>query len=235
MKCVFETDEQIDAGEILAEWTVQDVQIRSAPQRFMTEVTRAAKLNAPNLRDNWQSDWAGHINPYGAQIAVADFDQDGFPDIAVSTLEGQQILLKNEAGQSFRDVTVDVGLQKRNRSSLVHFATWIDFDNDSFPDLLIGESLYRNLDGRVFQNVTARSGLIFSSDSMGCAVADYDCDGLLDLFFLNHRLSMQTNEIIGYVDDDKSGAPNQLWHNEGGGEFRDATAVAGVGGGARRT
>jgi enediyne biosynthesis protein E4 len=97
----------------------------------------------------------------------------------------------------------------------------IDADHDGWPDLLFingrdwtggkksPHALYRNNKNGTFTNVTAGSGLDVSMYGMGVAVADYDNDGLDDVF------------ITG-IDGDK------LFHNEGHFRFRDVTATAGI-------
>jgi len=67
-------------------------------------------------------------------------------------------------------------------------------------------------------------------------VADYDCDGWLDLYVLNDLGKAGPNQKLSFVGDDStSGVPNQLWRNLGNGTFQDVTADANVGGGARQT
>lgn len=88
---------------------------------------------------------------------------------------------------------------------------FFDYDNDGRLDLLIMNGrtwpgdpdpiastprLYRNLDGRRFQDVTKSVGLDVSLYDMGVAVADYDNDGDEDLYLT----------AVG---------PNYLFRNEG--------------------
>ncbi len=101
-----------------------------------------------------------------------------------------------------------------------------DFDGDGWVDLFFangadlahgkpgpGHRLYRNTGGLKFTDVTAASGLGGNGTfGTGVAVGDYDNDGRPDLY------------VAGFES-------NQLFHNEGGGKFRDVTRQAGVAGG----
>jgi enediyne biosynthesis protein E4 len=104
---------------------------------------------------------------------------------------------------------------------------FLDYDHDGDQDLLFVNAtwwpgktpagraattpaLYRN-DGAKFQEATAGSGLDVSFYGVGVAAGDYDNDGLVDLFFT----------AVG---------ENKLFHNEGGGQFKDVTTQAGVAG-----
>ena len=85
--------------------------------------------------------------------------------------------------------------------------------------------------------MTAESGLVFQRDPMGMAVVDYDGDGFLDLYFY-YEVAEQVPDngtVRPWIGDDKSGARNQLWHNEGDGSFRDVTDVSQTSAGQRKT
>ena len=106
---------------------------------------------------------------------------------------------------------------------------FFDFDNDGDQDLLFVNSqrwpgdprsdqpdpathaLYRNDGQGRFENVTAGSGLDVTMYGMGAAVADFDHDGLVDVFI----------SAVG---------PNRLFKNLGGGKFEDVTESAGLAG-----
>ncbi|HVS39813.1 MAG TPA: CRTAC1 family protein [Gemmataceae bacterium] len=87
----------------------------------------------------------------------------------------------------------------------------------------------------IFQDVTAGTGVDFSyrngeeadlytileSLGGGAALLDYDQDGRLDIFLAGGGYFDKTDNTI-------KGYPNRLYHNEGGGRFRDVTAEAGL-------
>ncbi len=101
-----------------------------------------------------------------------------------------------------------------------------DFDLDGWPDLQIAQandwraadtqqifldSLYRNHNGRRFENVATVANLIEPGFSHGICAGDFDQDGFLDVYVSN----------LG---------GNRLFHNNGDGTFLDVTEIAGVAG-----
>jgi hypothetical protein len=102
-------------------------------------------------------------------------------------------------------------------------ATFFDYDGDGRPDLYLANGapltgdrsharsgvLYRNLDGRHFQDVTHSAGLDAPIYGMGVAVGDFNNDGHLDLF------------ISGVGGD-------RLYRNRGDGTFEDVTKQMGL-------
>jgi hypothetical protein len=123
--------------------------------------------------------------------------------------------------------------RENNRNAL---AGWIDYDDDGFPDLLLGPRLYHNVQGERFEDVTAGSGLSFDHSPFGAVVADYDADGRLDLYIVNHKgFRERPPTRPPWIGDPHGGAENHLWHNEGGGTFRSVTVSANAGGGFHQT
>ena len=92
-----------------------------------------------------------------------------------------------------------------------------DFDGDGFTDLYYagggGGQLWRNVEGKGFENVTTTSGLTTAGETRAGYFVDYDNDGDLDLY--------QTLVL----------RPNRLYRNEGNAKFSDVTEASGVGGG----
>ncbi len=112
----------------------------------------------------------------------------------------------------------------------------MDFDNDGDPDLILGKTLYQNLEGKSFEPLKNNGGLRFAYNPMGAVVADYDLDGLLDLYVLyQHAPNLQFNKPPSWVNDDETGAVNELWRNRGEGRFVEVARTAGATGGTRHT
>jgi hypothetical protein len=234
----FSSDDDIRSGAIVYEWHFETQKVSSSPQPLMQDVSGISNLDALPLIDNWTVD-AADARQYWRQMAVGDFDRDGFLDIAVASFLGRPLLLHHEADETYRDVAAEMGIQSWpvDDSHLVNMALWIDYDADGFLDLLIGDQLYHNEKGQRFTNATARSQLIIEHHPMGGVVADYDCDGDLDLYILyQHSTETSTDsDPKPWVGDALSGAENALWQNQGDGRFVNVTEESAAGGGARNS
>ena len=123
-----------------------------------------------------------------------------------------------ESGITFRQVPVDDGARDYKAVHYDHGTAIAaaDVDGDGRPDLFFvnqrgGNQLWRNVGGGRFADITAQSGVAMAGKvSVGASFADIDNDGRPDLLVTTVRQ--------GTV----------LFHNEGGGRFRDITAEAGV-------
>ena len=232
-------DKTIRNSPIILSWDVIRNDRRTSSGSAFEEVSEQWGLNKLNLIDNWNLEPTS-AQQYWSQFAVEDFDNDGFPDIAVATFLGQAFLLHNEGGKGFKNIAAAAGLQgwAIDNSRLTNLCGWIDYDNDGFADLMMGDRLYHNENGTAFTDVTADSGLSVDHHPMGFTVVDYNCDGLLDIYVL-YQEDVQFYDIDPviqpWVGDTLSGAENQLWKNEGGGRFRNVTADTNAGGGRRKS
>jgi hypothetical protein len=161
---------------------------------------------------------------YALNLARADFDNDGNPDVVL--LRGawekprRLSLLRNKGNAVFEDVTFASGL---GEPIPTESAVWGDYDNDGLVDLFVcGEyqgkeakpsdrsRLYHNQGDGTFQDVAALAGIVNEHMAKGSAWGDYDSDGRLDLFISN-------------LD-----GPCRLYHNEGDGRFRDVARELGL-------
>lgn len=127
----------------------------------------------PVVTERGNSGWAGW----------GDFDEDGYADLAVGRYQlGTNAVYHNMGDGSFERVT---------NGPLVHshdvFSTWGDWNNDGGLDLMVarqdeGTLLYFRV-GPELLNPTSIG--LETMDWWGCAMADYDRDGDVDLFFSN--------------------------------------------------
>ena len=151
------------------------------------EITRT-HLGFTNSLDEF-SGAANRVLYNGAGVAAGDFDNDGFPDVYLCNLGGQNALFKNLGNWSFTNVTAGAGLNSalpRSRG-----AVFADINADGWLDLLVsvtdrGVLVFTN-NNAVFHDATAQTGI---SGNPGCstlALADVDGNGTLDLYIANYR------------------------------------------------
>ncbi len=240
MRCRFSDDEDIVAGRIIESWHVDSESLRSSQQALMEEATAQVGLDKISIADNWKIG-RDAVRQYRFQTAVEDFNSDGFPDIAIATADQQAFLLQRDpdTGQ-YEDVAESLGLSKSISSeNRAYMACWIDYNNDGHIDLILGESLFENVDGKSFKRVANNGALKFAFNPMGCVVADYDADGLPDLYVLYQRdrnpSSVGNDKPPAWVGDDESGAYNQLWRNRGDGTFEEKSRTANATSGRRHS
>lgn len=118
-----------------------------------------------------------------------DYDNDGWPDLAVGVL-GRNLLYRNLGDGSFARQTNGPFVLDSQNSEIVQ---WIDYDNDGFLDVFSANAggqnntLYHNNTDGTFTKILSGSPVNDGGDSAGCAWADYDNNGFLDLFVANWR------------------------------------------------
>lgn len=164
----------------------------------------------------------------------ADFDDDGWPDLAVAADFGTSRLFWNRGDGTFTDGTkiAGVGTDENGMGSAVG-----DVDGDGLLDWFVssvwdplgrcqgpegcfwgtsGNRLYRNLGGRRFVDVTDVYGVRNAGWAWGAAVWDPDLDGDLDLVVVS-GVHFPILDFIGRgeLDDDYEHDPLRLWENLG--------------------
>ena len=195
--------------------------------------------------------WGEHYQEFalgamGTGVAVADYDNDGRPDLFVVSKTGQSRLFRNLGNWKFEDVTAKAGLV-RSSGALEQGLSWMknlvgssdagddvgawkqgvafaDVNNDGWLDLYLcrfgaPNLLYINQGDGTFKEEAAARGLaVVDASGMG-AFCDYDRDGWLDVY-------VQTNMLNAVAQP--GGRRDYLFHNRGDGTFEDVTEKAGI-------
>jgi hypothetical protein len=210
------------------------------------DATAAAGIGFVHRRASFDPRIAGiepHVAGVGAGVSVTDVDGDGWPDLYFtnSRFGAPNALYRNRGDGTFTDVAAAAGLADLNApgEGVSMGAVWGDMDNDGREDVLVYRygylSLFRNVDGKRFVDVTAQAGLHRWINSNGAIWLDYDRDGLLDLYVTAYFRDVDlwhlttTRIMHDSFEYATNGGKNLLFHNLGNGRFEDVTDRMGVG------
>ncbi len=228
----------------LQRWqTIDETRSRSHSPSFV-DITSTVLSGNPSysvqmLRgtDYWRTvlDAASGIDIYGHNgVSVADIDNDGFDDLYVCQPAGlPNRLYRNRGDGTFEDITEASGLGILENTACALFA---DFDNDGRQDVIVvranGPLLFLNEGNGKFRRKP--DAFHFAKPPQGtftgAAVADYDRDGWLDIYFclyVYYQGADQYKYPIPYHDAE-NGPPNFMMRNHGDGTFRDVTEESGL-------
>jgi Flp pilus assembly protein TadD len=137
--------------------------------------------------------------------AAADYDSDGFVDLAIATTTGVQ-LLHNEHNGAFKDVTATVGFAAKSDS--IRGLTWIDYDHDGDVDLyVIGgtakNQMWRNNGNATFSDVTADLGFSGDGNSYHTVGSDVNNDRAVDMVVSGDPIQLFKNPREGKWNPEK--------------------------------
>ncbi|WP_258100649.1 VCBS repeat-containing protein [Marinoscillum pacificum] len=173
----------------------------------------------------------------GGGLGVGDINNDGLEDLYFSANMGVNKLYLNKGNMTFEDITETAGVA--SEGSWKTGVTMADVNADGFLDIyLCRVGAYRDVKGKnelyinngdnTFTEKAADYGLDFSGFSTQAAFFDYDLDGDLDMYLLNH--SVHTSRSYGKASlrkDSDELAGDRIYRNDDG-VFTDATSSAGI-------
>jgi hypothetical protein len=169
---------------------------------------------------------------YGQGVAAGDVDNDGFPDLYVTSF-GPSQLLRNQGDGTFRDVTARGGAHDERWSTS---AAFFDYDRDGWLDLYVANyvdfvfpvhkpcfsvygkpdycsptaflpsphRLLRNRGDLTFEDVSEKARILtVKGNGLGVSTADFDGDGWIDVYVANDQME------------------NFLWLNQRDGTFQN--------------
>ncbi len=187
-------------------WKTERMDYIASPRRLFGEVLdtamggaqEAAKLRrslhyeaaVKHYRDGMKALPHPYFAPISANqkegLAVVDINRDGFDDIYITVRIGTNMFLRNRGDGTFTEEAALHGLALPGHTTCALFA---DFDNDGDVDAMLGRSLLRttyleNRGGKFFQYAIPK---FFPMAVISMAAADYNKDGLLDVYLCTYR------------------------------------------------
>ena len=179
----------------------------------------------------------------GAGVAAADFNNDGLVDLYFASNQGDNSLYLNKGNLTFKNVTAQSGIPLDKAWSTG--VSVVDINNDGLLDIYVSRvGKYRVLNSRNqflictgidkdgvphYVDKAKEYGLDFSGFGTQAAFLDYDMDGDLDIFLLNHSVHENgtfraRNEFLGTFHPT---AGSRLFRNDGN-TFTDVTKECGI-------
>ena len=242
-----------ETGWIL-DLNIADATFIHAPA-LMREITQTSGIDVSVFDDNWNRTGPPYF-PITGGAHLLDFDRDGRVDLLM-TGEKQPYLYRGLGHGEFEDVSKVSGLANGPKRT-IQAALVADFDNDGYEDILLMILGRKKLDdGRVIPKLRyelyANNGIDGSDGSrasgtfrrvsdfdhnlhrfryeagfIGVAIADYDADGLIDIYVgKGGKLAPKGQRREQWLDD-QSSPEGLLLRNTGNWQFVDATAEAGM-------
>ncbi|MCC6723574.1 MAG: CRTAC1 family protein, partial [Saprospiraceae bacterium] len=186
----------------------------------------------------------------GGGVAILDVNNDELPDVYFTATQGPNRLYLNKGNFQFEDITDKAGVA--SMGGLKTGVTVVDINGDGFQDIYVCRTgsepgpnrtnlLYVNNGNSTFTESAGSYGLADQSASNHANFFDYDLDGDLDVYVLNHplawqevnrvRLNQQAPTANGFArlttpkDQYES---DRLYRNEGNGKFTDVSQQMGI-------
>ncbi|HEY3131557.1 MAG TPA: CRTAC1 family protein [Acidobacteriota bacterium] len=227
------------------QWSPQSDQICSpdgvhrtycTPEKYPGQSNRLYRnLGGKKFQDVTQS--SGLFNPEGKTlgIAILDYNQDGWPDLALANDTVRNFLYVNNRDGTFSEVGVVAGMAY-SESGATRGGMGIDaadVDGDGYPDLVIANfahemsAFYRGSKNGYFVDDAAQAGIglpTLMPLKFGTLWTDFDCDGWLDLIVVNGHIEpdiAKTQNLQSYAQRP------QLFRNNGHGQFTQVTPAKG--------
>ncbi len=182
----------------------------------------------------------------GGGVAVGDINNDGLPDIYFTSNTGGNKLYLNKGNFHFEDITQKAGVQ--GIGGWTTGVTMADVNGDGFLDIYVStvanhtapngnnktyfknarNLLFINNHNNTFTESAKKWGIDVAGYSTQAAFFDYDHDGDLDMFLLQH--SIRTSAIYGDTSERSTYSPvsgGKLFRNDGD-HFTDVTKGSGI-------
>lgn len=174
----------------------------------------------------------------GGGVASADFNNDGLQDLYYTANQGTDKLYINKGDLKFEDITPKSGINFKGEWKTG--VSVVDINNDGWQDIFVavsgnidspelrGNKLYINNKDLTFTDKAAEYGLNLKTYTTQAAFFDYDKDGDLDVYLLNHNVKDFKRfdvQAVHFMRDSLAG--DRLMQNNQG-KFVDVSVTAGI-------
>ncbi len=208
------------------------IQAKGTGISFSNTITNTTQLNILNYLYFYN----------GAGIAIADFNNDGLLDIYFTANQTQDHLYINKGKLQFENSTKASNIT--NDKGWTTGVTVVDINNDGLLDIYISKvSGHLHLTGSnllyinqgytdtgipTFKEQAEEYGLNYSGLSTQAAFFDYDLDGDLDVYLLNHSLHPNSNYGKGAIRNVADSLTGDKFFENQDGKFIDITSKTGI-------
>ncbi|WP_035669805.1 VCBS repeat-containing protein [Flavobacterium sp. 83] len=177
----------------------------------------------------------------GGGVALGDINNDGLVDIYFTSNQGKNKLYLNKGGNKFEDISVKAGIE--GESDWKTGSIMADVNGDGYLDIYVcavvgingfegHNELFINNKNNTFTESAAEYGLDLDNYSSSVAFFDYDGDGDLDMYLLNHAIHSEASYGKADIRNKRNyESGDKLFRNDNG-KFVDVSEQAGIFGGA---
>ncbi|MBK8291687.1 MAG: VCBS repeat-containing protein [Flammeovirgaceae bacterium] len=217
--------------------------VTNTPLFFLVPSSHSSITFENRLSDSDEMNIIEYLYFYnGGGVAIGDINNDGLPDLYFSANQKENKLYLNKGDFKFEDITSTAGVSVAGNWKTG--VTMADVNGDGYLDIFsCGVGGHKSFTGRnqllinnqnlTFSDQTEKYGLSFQGFSTQASFFDFDKDGDLDMYLVNHAV----HSVHSYGDvslrlqtDPKAG--DKLYRNElipsGTARFTDVTKDAGI-------
>ena len=177
----------------------------------------------------------------GGGVGVGDINNDGLPDLYFSANKGPNALYLNKGDLQFEDISSKSNLDQFN-GEWTTGVTMVDINNDGWMDIYVccsnnvdspelrSNLFFINQGDMTFKEMGKAMNVADTSFSTHAAFLDYDNDGDLDLYVLNHPIDFNDRRKINNHEKIELGTnkSDHLYKNNGNMTFTDVSLEAGI-------
>ncbi len=173
----------------------------------------------------------------GGGVAAGDLNSDGLPELYFTANMEPDALYLNQGSFRFKDISASAGLNEER--SWTTGVTMVDINSDGWLDIYVCRSgnvsaerrrnlLYVNNGDLTFTESAASYGLDLETYSNHASFFDYDHDGDLDAYILNHAIRRYSQFLVEYMRSQRDSLAGDMLLRNDDGLFVDVSAEAGI-------